>query len=253
MNYTTTIPRSHMNGGLAAVCRWKHTSKWTSKSSHELYSAHQLRQNVLLHWSQLALNQSQINFCADLFREMLSTRAIMSPSLMADLPLADSSRSCWKSESRITFDSPIAATYQYGPFRASVLFISVFSMQFCRWLDSNCGPPVLEATVLQTEPQPLPKYSFQWPNIERYSSHLVTLTTTQKPILRYLQFCLILRACQSSQIICSLDWPIRVRQNLWPEKVELWLAAVGDHWAVDGVLLAHQREWIAGSSWNYIQ
>ena len=26
----------------------------------------------------------------------------------------------------------------------------------CQWLDSNCGPLVLEATVLPTESQPLP-------------------------------------------------------------------------------------------------
>ena len=48
------------------------------------------------------------------------------------------------------------------------LFILVFSIQlkinkcpnkFCPWLESNCGPQVLEATALPTEPQPLPLYS----------------------------------------------------------------------------------------------
>ena len=28
---------------------------------------------------------------------------------------------------------------------------------FCRWLDPNCGPLILEVTALPTEPQPLPK------------------------------------------------------------------------------------------------
>ena len=53
-----------------------------------------------------------------------------------------------------------------GPIPASFFFIFVFSVQlivkswlkFCRWLDSNSGPLVLEATALPTEPQPLPKY-----------------------------------------------------------------------------------------------
>ena len=40
------------------------------------------------------------------------------------------------------------------------LFNTVDSKQmfnkFCQWLDSNCGPLVLEATTLPTEPQPLP-------------------------------------------------------------------------------------------------
>ena len=30
--------------------------------------------------------------------------------------------------------------------------------KFCRWLDSNRGPLVLEATALPTEPQPLPNF-----------------------------------------------------------------------------------------------
>ena len=40
------------------------------------------------------------------------------------------------------------------------LFNTVDSIQlfnkFCWWLDLNCGPLVLEATTLPTEPQPLP-------------------------------------------------------------------------------------------------
>ena len=52
-----------------------------------------------------------------------------------------------------------------GPFPASFsLFLSLqyscgiqMFNKFCRWLDSNRGPMVLEATALQTEPQPLPK------------------------------------------------------------------------------------------------
>ena len=47
-----------------------------------------------------------------------------------------------------------------------LFFIFVFSTQllmnnftkFRRWLDSNCGPLVSEATALPTEPQPLPSY-----------------------------------------------------------------------------------------------
>ena len=54
-----------------------------------------------------------------------------------------------------------------GPFLASFLFSSfqytvdtkqMFNnyINFCRWLDLNCGPLVSEATALPTEPQPLP-------------------------------------------------------------------------------------------------
>ena len=52
------------------------------------------------------------------------------------------------------------------------LFVFLFSLQstvnsvqykFCRWLDSNCGPLVLEATALPTEPQPLPLKVFLSP------------------------------------------------------------------------------------------
>ena len=51
-----------------------------------------------------------------------------------------------------------------GPCPASFYFICMFSiklmvnqwMTFRRWLDSNRGPLVLEATALPTEPQPLP-------------------------------------------------------------------------------------------------
>ena len=31
-----------------------------------------------------------------------------------------------------------------------------FNINFCWWMDLNCGPLVLEATALPTEPQPLP-------------------------------------------------------------------------------------------------
>ena len=34
---------------------------------------------------------------------------------------------------------------------------NIGSKKSCRWLDSNCGPLVSEATTLPTEPQPLPK------------------------------------------------------------------------------------------------
>ena len=46
-------------------------------------------------------------------------------------------------------------------------FIFVFSIQLivnkkCRWLDSNCGSLVSEATALPTEPQPLPLQKHVW-------------------------------------------------------------------------------------------
>ena len=45
---------------------------------------------------------------------------------------------------------PLFSSFQQ--FTENILFI-----KFCRWLDSICGPLVLEATDLPTEPQPLPK------------------------------------------------------------------------------------------------
>ena len=44
-------------------------------------------------------------------------------------------------------------------FRLSITVDSkqMFHIEFCRWLDVNRGPLVLEATTLPTEPQPLPK------------------------------------------------------------------------------------------------
>ena len=39
-------------------------------------------------------------------------------------------------------------------------------LNFCRWLYSNCGPLVSEATTLPTEPQPLPrKHIFEAYNV----------------------------------------------------------------------------------------
>ena len=34
--------------------------------------------------------------------------------------------------------------------------VNMFNLKFCWWQDLNCGPLVLEATALPTEPQPLP-------------------------------------------------------------------------------------------------
>ena len=36
----------------------------------------------------------------------------------------------------------------------------MFKINFCQWLDLNCGPLGLEATALPTEPQPLPNLKF---------------------------------------------------------------------------------------------
>ena len=36
------------------------------------------------------------------------------------------------------------------------LTVNMFIIKSCRWLNSNCGPLVSEATALPTEPQPLP-------------------------------------------------------------------------------------------------
>ena len=56
-----------------------------------------------------------------------------------------------------------------GPFSASFLYFrlfltddskQIFYIKVCRWLDSNCGPLVSEATVLPIEPQPLPKVQY---------------------------------------------------------------------------------------------
>ena len=38
------------------------------------------------------------------------------------------------------------------------LIVNNGQYKFCRWLDSNCGPLVLEPTAMPTEPQPLTKY-----------------------------------------------------------------------------------------------
>ena len=63
-------------------------------------------------------------------------------------------------------------------FRYFRIFITVDSKQIldlidCRWLDSNCGPLVLEATALSTEPQPLPWVHmfgfFKWANPASFS------------------------------------------------------------------------------------
>ena len=51
-----------------------------------------------------------------------------------------------------------------GHFRPFFLYLRLFNStdskqmfnKFCRWLDSNRGPLILEATALPTEPQPLP-------------------------------------------------------------------------------------------------
>ena len=45
------------------------------------------------------------------------------------------------------------------PFQHSTVHMLI--IKFCRWLDSNCGPLVSEATALPTERQPLTKIDFQ--------------------------------------------------------------------------------------------
>ena len=60
---------------------------------------------------------------------------------------------------------------------ASFLFLFVFTtvnskyvnfiLKSCRWLDSNLGPLASEATVLTTEPQPLPKIKLLWCQVGR--------------------------------------------------------------------------------------
>ena len=65
--------------------------------------------------------------------------------------------------------------FKNGPFPASFFFIfrlfntvnskQMFEIQVCRWLDSNRGPLVSEATALPTESQLLPKntnYLIEW-------------------------------------------------------------------------------------------
>ena len=38
--------------------------------------------------------------------------------------------------------------------------VNMFITKCCRWLELNCGPLILKATALPTEPQPLPKSIF---------------------------------------------------------------------------------------------
>ena len=45
----------------------------------------------------------------------------------------------------------------FSSFQYTVDRKQMFNINFCRWLDSNRGPLVSEATALPTEPQPLPK------------------------------------------------------------------------------------------------
>ena len=41
----------------------------------------------------------------------------------------------------------------------------MFNLKNCRWLDSNCGPLVSEATAQPTKPQPLPHINSLWADV----------------------------------------------------------------------------------------
>ena len=77
-----------------------------------------------------------------------------------------------------------------GHSRPLFFFIFVFSIQltvkivqyqFCRWLDSNRGPLMLQATALPTEPQPLPGRKF-------LDSNLATILSEKTFIVRMRDF-----------------------------------------------------------------
>ena len=54
----------------------------------------------------------------------------------------------------------------FSSFQCSWQF-TMFNINFCQWLNSNCGPLELEAAALPTEPQPLPKLLYTVIFIER--------------------------------------------------------------------------------------
>ena len=66
---------------------------------------------------------------------------------------ADKSTVLWRPP---FLNKPFLASFSYYCLFNTVDIILMFNIKVCMWLDSNCGPLLLEATALPTEPQPLP-------------------------------------------------------------------------------------------------
>ena len=71
------------------------------------------------------------------------------------------------------------------------------TINFCRWLDSNCRPLVSEGTALPTEPQPVPL-----PKIERCYQKLFCCIRKIPPTFLARTFCCT--KCQTPSFILSL-------------------------------------------------
>ena len=68
---------------------------------------------------------------------------------------ADKSTVLWRPP---FLNRPFLASFSYYCLFNTVDIILMFNIKVCMWLDSNCGPLLLEATALPTEPQPLLNY-----------------------------------------------------------------------------------------------
>ena len=91
-------------------------------------------------------------------------------------------------------------------------------INFCQWLDSNCGPLVSEATALPTEPQPHPMYCFLVkefsivPLCNRGATHLQIYQQKEKVLRRkYWRR----RGCVSDHIIDHFVRDYRAASNRW--------------------------------------
>ena len=144
---------------------------------------------------------SHQNFVSKLFfnvqRTLAASNGATSSSSLSPLSLKNDhsccSCFCWRHFSVLS--------KKFGPFQASFFLYFVFSTvnrkyvhcKILRWLDSNRGPLVLEATALPTEPQPLPNFCIL-PSLGRPVLFVKWILQTFKQVVHIKCFyCYILR------------------------------------------------------------
>ena len=96
---------------------------------------------------------------------------------------------------------PFPDSFSYFCFFSVQLTVHNVQYKFCRWLDSNLGPLVSEATALPTEPQPLP-ISYVWQIISFVNSS--PIQKIDRPGLNVITKAALI--CQSSS--CDFHKPI---------------------------------------------
>ena len=95
-------------------------------------------------------------------QKMKLSNATYNRQIVIPLPTKVPTRLLWLSGQKIKcsfkqiFNRGYLHVFLFPSFQQ--LTVNIFNIKFCRWLNTNRGSLVLEATALPSEPQPLPGY-----------------------------------------------------------------------------------------------